>query len=302
MACMESGHELAHVEYDSRALMKLERAGTLFRSLEEEIDRWNDERQLMAPMRSPREGPQRLEIFRPRELDEMPVVAWESTFHDGVHNLRVALDSLCFELCHLEGQVPQNRGKIHFPITEHPGEWPERTKHLSTIPTELLERLRLCQGWARVRDDGEPDPLTLISRVDNADKHRASGVRLDAFAMTQWAIRETEPLPRELAEASQWPTERWMELYVTPPVPRGQAGLIPVLAWPYVIFQGLFANIADGQRWLHHETARIIAFIASGQWPDAGFKRAFPGPAWAPLNLSGRDDAVPAADPSIELS
>ncbi|WP_402378180.1 hypothetical protein [Isoptericola rhizosphaerae] len=72
-----------------------------------------------------------------------------------------------------------------------------------------------------------------------------------------------------------------MNLYITPPPDRGQAALIPVLAWPFLMFQNLFANIADGQRWLHHETARIISFIASGDWPDAEFERVFPGPAWS---------------------
>lgn len=270
-----------HVEYQSRALVKIERAGRLFESLEREIDKWNADHLVFAPMRSPRDGPQRLEIFRPEVLDRMPVAAWEATFHDGVHNLRVALDALCFELCHLHDQKPESPGKIHFPISEHPNEWSTRTQHLGTIPAPLLERMRQVQGWARSRADGEPDPLTLISRVDNHDKHRASGVTLDVFALPQWAIRKTKPIPQELAEASAWPLERWMDLYVTPPVPRGQAALIPVMAWPYVRFQDLFANIADGQRWLYRQTDRIIAFIASGEWQDAGFEHAIAGPAWS---------------------
>ena len=278
---MEPEPKSVHLEYTSRALIKLRHAARLFESLERQVDAWNEERQLLAPSRSPREGPQRLEIFRPSELDEMPVEAWESTFHDGVHNLRVALDTLCFELCKLEGEKPANPGSIHFPITGHPNEWPERSKHLGTIPAPLLERLREVQSWARPRDEGEPDVLTLISRVDNHDKHRASGVTLDVFPMLQWAIRESRDLPVELLQASEWPLERWMEASISRPLPRGEAGLIPVMAWPYVTFEGLFANIADGQRWLYHQTDRIIAFIASGEWHDAKFEQALPGPAWS---------------------
>lgn len=269
------------VSYESRALVKLERAGRVFRSLEHEIDQWNESYQLLAPARSPHDGPQRLEIFRPRELAKIPVAPWEATFHDGVHNLRVALDTLCFEICHLEDHAPENPRLVHFPITAHPNEWPRAVNHLSSIPDPLLERLHQCQGWARARDDGAPDPLALISQVDNEDKHRASGVRLDVFAMLQWAIRESQPVPAELEDAAEWPLDRWMDLYITPPLPRGQAAMVPVLAWPFVMFGGLFANIADGQRWLHHETARMIGFIASGVWPDAEFTQILPGAPWS---------------------
>lgn len=55
---------------------------------------------------------------------------------------------------------------------------------------------------------------------------------------------------------------------------------------------GLFANIADGQRWLHHETARIISFLASGEWSDAEFDRALPGPVSSPWQASVRDDGA----------
>lgn len=294
MANMEAEPERVVVEYTSRALIKLQQAGRVFQSLEQEVDRWNNEHQLFAPTRSPYGGLPRLEIFRPRALDDLPAAAWESAFHDGVHNLRVALDTLCFELCHLE-RAPKYPGKIHFPVTAHSNEWPERTKRLGSIPAVLLERIRQCQGWARDRDDGEPDPLTLISRVDNDDKHRATGVLLDTFAMSQWAIRESQPLPPDLAEELEWPLELWMELQMTPPPERGQAWLMPVLAWPFVVFQGQFANLADGQRWLHRETARMISFIASGEWPDAGFERAFEGPVWSPWQQSVRHDVADAA-------
>lgn len=279
---MEASPQRVVIEYTSRALIKLEQAGRVFQALEQEVDRWNNEHQLFAPTRAPFDGPPRLEVFRPRDLEELPAAAWESAFHDGVHNLRVALDTLCFELCHLE-RPPGNPGKIHFPVSAHANEWPERTKHLSSVPPELLERIRQCQGWARERDHGEPDPLTLISRADNDDKHRGTGVLLDTFAMSQWAIRESRPLPPELAGTLDWPMELWMELQIDPPPEPGHGWLMPVLAWPFVMFRGHFANLADGQRWLHSETARIISFVASGEWPGAEFPRAFDGRVWTQM-------------------
>lgn len=291
---MESEHESVHVQYRSRAMLKLQQAARVFQSLERDVDRWNEEHQLLAPMRAPWDGPPRLEIFRPQALEELPFEAWEASFHDGVHNLRVALDTLCIEMCHLEGQRPRNVNKVHFPVTAHPNEWPGRTVYLDSMPAPLLERMRQVQGWARAREDGEPDPLTLIARADNDDKHRATGVTLDVLAMTQWAIRERQPLPPELASAPEWPLEVWMELTTEPPPERGQGQLEPIMALPIVAYQGLIANIADGQRWLHHETARIINFLASGEWSDARFEQVFPGPVWS----SWPQTAVPPTGPA----
>lgn len=169
---MSAEGEPVVVEYPSRALAKLSRASELFESLERVVDRWNEERLLMAPARSPHHGDPRLEIFRPEALGDVLLTAWESAFHDGVHNLRVALDTLCSELCNLE-QVPSNPGEIHFPITAHPNEWPHRVRNLGTIPLPLLDRIKQCQSWNRP-DKQSPDPLTLISRIDNVDKHRAA--------------------------------------------------------------------------------------------------------------------------------
>jgi hypothetical protein len=277
----EGDGEACEFEYASRALIKHTRAGELFESLEHSVDRWNEEHHLMAPARSPHDGDQRLEFFRPPVLDEVPWNAWESTFHDGVHNLRVALDTLCYEMCHLEQAAPEP-GRIHFPITDHPNEWLNRTLHLGTIPAPLLERIRQCQPWERP-DLQTPDPLKLISRIDNVDKHRAAGVTFDVIPMGQWKLRQPAPVPQELADCLDWPLTPWIAMTLTPPIERGNAALMPVMAVPIVLFEGLFATLPDAQRWLHSEVQRVIAFIASGEWPEAGFNRFLPEPTWSAL-------------------
>ncbi len=277
----EPEREVCKFEYASRALIKHTRAGELFESLEQTVDRWNEEHKLMAPARSPYDGEQRLEFFRPQALDLIPWASWESTFHDGVHNLRVALDTFCYELCHLEQAAPKPR-RIHFPITEHPNEWRGRTMHLGTIPPPVLERIRQCQPWGRP-DPQTPDPLGLISRIDNVDKHRAAGVTFDVIPMGQWKLRPPAPVPQELADSQDWPLTPWMAMTITPPVERGYAALMPVMAVPIVLFEGLFATLPDAQRWLHREVRRAIEFIASGEWPEAGFGRFLPEPTWLTL-------------------
>ena len=64
-----------------------------------------------------------------------------------------------------------------------------------------------------------------------------------------------------------------MQLTISPPVARGVAELLPVMAVPYVFFEGLYASLPDAQRWLHSEVKRVIDFIAAGVWPEAGFSR-----------------------------
>lgn len=274
------GHgERREVEYASRALIKHTRAGELFESLERAVDQWNEEYQLMAPARSPYDGEQRLEFFRPPVLNQVPLAAWESAFHDGVHNLRVALDTLCYELSHLEQAAPEP-GRIHFPITDHPNEWPGRTTYLGTIPASVLDRIRQCQPWERP-DRQMPDPLKLISRIDNVDKHRAAGVTFDVMPMGQWELRPSAPVPQEFAGSLEWPLTPWMAMTLNPPVERGFAALMPVMAVPIALFEGLFASLPDAQRWLHSETQRVIVFIASGEWPNAGFNRFLPEPTWS---------------------
>lgn len=275
---MVAAPEDVTIAYGSRAIEKLHRAGTLFRGLEMAIDRWNDERQVLAPARLPSSGPPGLEVFRPTVLDAIPWSDWEATFHDGVHNLRAGLDNLCFEMCHFEGRSPAEPGRIHFPITSDPAEWPRRTRHLGSVPKALLQRLRECQPWARASQ--EPDPLALIARIDNVDKHRASGVEFDVIPWPQWH-RPAGPLPEELDPRLNWAEYGWLRFEFGEEIAgRGVREMIPVFALPVVRFEGLAAVVPDAQRWLWSETKRVIDYIARGRWPDPGFERVFPEPTW----------------------
>lgn len=275
-------HDVVSAEYDGRAMMKFARATELFQSLEQSVGRWNEEHKLMAPARIAHNDDRRVEFFRPSEMNkELPWTSWDSLFHDGVHNLRVALDAFCFDLCQLE-QVPSNPGNIYFPITAHPNEWPNKSENLHTMPASLLARVRQCQPWERP-DQQNPDPLTLISRIDNVDKHRASGVALEVMPLMQLEQRPTAPLPHELADSANWPLEPWMAMTLAEPIGQVEAVLMPVMAVPIVTFEGLAANLLDAQRWMHHEVWRVISFIASGDWLAAGFDRVLPEPTWWPL-------------------
>lgn len=253
------------VELASRALIKCDRAGDLFEELERRVGQWNRAHQVMAPSRSPHDGPPRLEMFRPNLVESPPLEQWESIFHDGVHNLRVALDNFCADLCHLEGK-PAKAARMYFPIVQHPNDWPTKAEGLTSMPAQVLERIRECQAWAR-STGSSPDPLTFISSIDNADKRKGFGVSMDTLPLPQSHTREMARLPPELENAVEWPLVPWVRITLTPPPDRGTGMMIPIDLYPTVQFNGKQAPVADVQRWLHSEVRRTIQFIASGAWP-----------------------------------
>lgn len=271
--------ELVEVEFDSRAMAKIHRAATHFRNLEDAIDGWNEEHQLYAPMRSPLTGPQSVEFYRPATLAALPLLEWEATFHDGVQNVRSALDVLCSELAHLEGPPPKP-SKIVFPVTEHPNQWPKVQSDLASLPAEILDRLRQCQPWGRP-DRQSPDPLRVIAAISNWDKHRVAGAQLAVVPRGQWDLRPQVPMPPGLTHADSWLLPSWMRMSINPPLERGLAALMPVAAVPMVLFQGLQALLPNAQRWMLSEARRMVEFVATGNWEPAAFERFQPGPVWS---------------------
>ncbi len=273
------------VSFTSQGALKIERAGRQFQCLEQAVDAWNAEHQVYAPARSPWDGDPRIQIFRPANVDNLPWLDWEATFHDGVHNLRSGLDNLCFELAHLDNVAPARPRQIYFPMTKNEKEWTGRAKNLESVPRSLLGRLRECQPWVRL-DPMSPDPLLLIADMDDGNKHRGQGVTFDVIPWNQEQVRPTLPLPDDLRRSMNWPLTEWLTMEVTPPLPRGVGEMLPVYALPIVMYQGLFAVLPDAQRWLHNEVVRIVDFITTGAWREIELSRVFPGPIWNPMDTA----------------
>lgn len=264
-------------------LMRIDRAADIFQGLEREIDEWNRDHQLYAPARVPWTGEPVLEIYRPENLSDVPFGLWEAAFNDGVHNLRAALDGMCWELAHLDGAVPERPKRIYFPMTDSETGWKDVPRHLSTVAASLLERMRCCQPWAR-QDPQVPDPLVVLREADNDAKHRAGGFRFGSVPALQYAVRTPLPLPEQLANEEAWPIEPWVRLTIEPSPPRGRGELSPVFVMPVVIFGGVMGLMPDSARWLHAEVRRIVQFIASGQWPER-LNDPDVSVVWAPVPL-----------------
>lgn len=99
-----------------------------------------------------------------------PLDEWTLVFADSVHNLRVALDSLAWELSNVNDEPPSLPHLVSFPILLKESEWPKAAEILKTMPAEQLARIR---GWQPFHAD-EPagQVLSLLAKLDNHEKHR----------------------------------------------------------------------------------------------------------------------------------
>lgn len=99
-----------------------------------------------------------------------PVDEWVLPFADAVHNLRVALDSLVWELSHAKGASPVNPRDVFFPVLTDESKWPKAARALSTVPEEQLRRIRDVQPF--LAEDTQLNTLSLLAKFDNSEKHR----------------------------------------------------------------------------------------------------------------------------------
>jgi hypothetical protein len=263
------------VEYESPAMMKLIRAGRHFESLEREVEDWNRENALLAPTKRSLTDAQALEVHLPAE-PAVPVMSWASTFGDGIHNLRASLDLLAFEMCHLEGRTPKRPKDVYFPIAQRETDWAGKAKPLDTVPASLLSRVRQAQPWNA--SNSREHPLTLITGLDNQDKHRHTAVVLPMpSGLVVENLRPWGGSPDEDQRATPW-----IRVTLDRAIPDSASqALWRVGVWPVVYFEGRMAPLVDLQRWLYQQIDGIFRFIASGEWPT--YSPLAPEPSWAAL-------------------
>lgn len=265
--------ETVTVEFESRAIHKLQAAARHFSENETNAGTWLEaHRPLMAPTRVSSQTPTLVEVFLPPSYSP-PTDEWESRFVDGVHNLRTALDALAFELCYLEGEAPTNERAIYFPvvpamgtIAEQNQKWNERTKKLrKSIPRPLLERVRAVQDW-NAPPTSTSSFLSVLSMIDNDDKHR--------FGV------EVSTTPGDITSAAQYPIsmEATENAFDRPWIRAEVNELIPAASFlldvtdqivPLISVRGFYGPLFALQRRLFDDTYRCIRYICNGVWPLA---------------------------------
>lgn len=95
-----------------------------------------------------------------------------------MYNARSALDALAWDLAHSEGATPGAPHRVMFPVTKSEREWETAVKSLETLPEGPLERMRLAQPWAVESAEPTQSWVSILSRLDNDDKHRGRVVAL----------------------------------------------------------------------------------------------------------------------------
>jgi len=101
--------------------------------------------------------------------DYIPPIHLSTITGDCVHNMRSALDNL---VCGLALTVDRtcNCKDTKFPFTENEPDWQANSsKRLPGILLEAIALLRSVQPWC---DSVSPNPLLMLNKLSNMDKHR----------------------------------------------------------------------------------------------------------------------------------
>lgn len=109
-----------------------------------------------------------LRIESPPPLDEMALL-----LGDALHCLRGALDSLTWELCHLD-RAPASTvlRRIQFPCERTEAKWQEKVAGpLSSMPVDFQERIR---DYQPLHFGADSSVIHLLFELNNQDKHQGA--------------------------------------------------------------------------------------------------------------------------------
>lgn len=195
---------------------------------------------------------------------------------DAVHNLRSALDSLTWELCHLGAHPePRHENRIQFPCVDSKSKWSEQAKYLSSMPPEFLERIRAVQP---AFSGAESAALQALVRISNRDKHRG---QIQAAASVGALALPLQPDPSRAAFVESTGNAEFkflgtdaledgkplMSVTVDRPLLPPERS-IPVMV-KYLVDDGVnkydLAELLQALLSLHS----IMTFVTSGLWPAA---------------------------------
>lgn len=110
--------------------------------------------------------------------DYIPPIRLSAIAGDCIHNMRSALDNLICGLAITEDRAC-NCKDTKFPYTENEADWIANSpSRLKGIPAKALPILRDLQPWCNAT---KPNPLLMLNKLSNMDKHRHCAFGL-AFA------------------------------------------------------------------------------------------------------------------------
>lgn len=106
------------------------------------------------------------------------------------HSIRCALDHLAFALAQagaaLSGVTlsPDHERNVQFPVCDSDAQfWKAARRRLPFVEDRLIEWIRCRQPYNAMKVIPNQHPLSIVSRLDNVDKHRRINVVSDALVM-----------------------------------------------------------------------------------------------------------------------
>ncbi|HEX4136113.1 MAG TPA: hypothetical protein VHY84_15985 [Bryobacteraceae bacterium] len=107
--------------------------------------------------------------------DYIPPIRLSILIGECVHNMRSAIDNLVCGVALTLKPTCKCRG-LAFPLFKDQAEWDkDADKPLKGMPADAKEAIRQLQPWA---DTVSPNPLTILNKLSNLDKHRACNFTL----------------------------------------------------------------------------------------------------------------------------
>jgi len=155
--------------------LKLGRAEEHLNTIKSELLVWMDSKPYSISRKCDPQGSrysQILEIAKPAPYDRWSLIAG-----DCIHNLRSSLDSLVYAVAIRESgsSPPPGYDKLQFPITSSAENFAKQTYRLSSISNGARARIERAQPYNRPHQQ-LPPLLSLLSELDNLDKHRLLNV------------------------------------------------------------------------------------------------------------------------------
>jgi hypothetical protein len=135
-------------------------------------------------------------------MKHQPPLGWSVAIGEIVHNLRSALDHLACQLFLASGGTDCEKPRTAFPIHPNGSDSSFRRwlrKNLPGLGREMVAELRDLQPYKR--KDPQRDPLAILNRLSNEDKHR---LLVPTFAATvpgstgmigNRELRDVDPVP-----------------------------------------------------------------------------------------------------------
>ena len=172
--------------------LKMNRAQTHAEALNTEIDAWLN-RHPYELFGEYEPGPPEYYVFKVRFFEPIPAL-WGLLLGDFAHNARSALDHLAEALVVADSGFAGTR-QTQFPIVLSPCEWPGQLYRLKGVSERHVTMIESLQPYKRTDPHGWhsgliaiDDPLALLNRLSNVDKHRVLNAMPATIRQISWEV------------------------------------------------------------------------------------------------------------------